>query len=257
MTWNGRSSGNVRALDGHLPLLHRLEQRRLRLRRGAVDLVGQHAGRRTAGRAGTRTRRRAGPSTNEPVTSAGSRSGVNCTRRNGSPRVCASVRAASVLPRPGLSCEQHVAAGEHARRARARARRACRRWRVRPGRARRGTAPSPAAPSSLTAPPAARSTPPARAASARWSRGCCGQLPQGASQEVTGRVGVAGRVDAGSGGAAAARRVRSSHGRTRRLNRSTSRRPLVDRALDAPQAAGLAVGAVRARVSPTGAPAGG
>ena len=29
------------ALDGHLPLLHRLEQRRLRLRRRAVDLVGQ------------------------------------------------------------------------------------------------------------------------------------------------------------------------------------------------------------------------
>ena len=30
------------AADGHLPLLHRLEQRRLGLGRGAVDLVGQH-----------------------------------------------------------------------------------------------------------------------------------------------------------------------------------------------------------------------
>ena len=30
------------AADGHLPLLHRLQQRRLHLRRGAVDLVGQH-----------------------------------------------------------------------------------------------------------------------------------------------------------------------------------------------------------------------
>ena len=31
----------ARALDRHLPLLHRLEQRGLRLRRGAVDLVGE------------------------------------------------------------------------------------------------------------------------------------------------------------------------------------------------------------------------
>jgi hypothetical protein len=30
-----------RPLDRHLPFLHRLEQRRLRLRRGAVDLVGE------------------------------------------------------------------------------------------------------------------------------------------------------------------------------------------------------------------------
>jgi hypothetical protein len=30
-----------RAVDRHLPLLHRLEQRRLRLRRRAVDLVGE------------------------------------------------------------------------------------------------------------------------------------------------------------------------------------------------------------------------
>ncbi len=47
------------ALDGHLPLLHRLEQRGLRLRRRAVDLVGQqHVGEhRTRGGSGTRRRR--------------------------------------------------------------------------------------------------------------------------------------------------------------------------------------------------------
>ena len=40
-TRNGGASGCVDALDRHLPLLHRLEQRRLRLRWGAVDLVGE------------------------------------------------------------------------------------------------------------------------------------------------------------------------------------------------------------------------
>ena len=37
----GRGSGSRRALDRHLALLHRLEQRGLRLRRRAVDLVGE------------------------------------------------------------------------------------------------------------------------------------------------------------------------------------------------------------------------
>ena len=41
MTRNGGSSTCVCALDRDLTLLHRLEQRRLRLRRGAVDLVGE------------------------------------------------------------------------------------------------------------------------------------------------------------------------------------------------------------------------
>ena len=40
-TRNGGSSRCVVALDRHLALLHRLEQRGLRLRRGAVDLVGE------------------------------------------------------------------------------------------------------------------------------------------------------------------------------------------------------------------------
>ena len=40
-TRNGRSSGRVTPVRRHLPLLHRLEQRGLRLRRSAVDLVGE------------------------------------------------------------------------------------------------------------------------------------------------------------------------------------------------------------------------
>ena len=39
---NGGGSGAGLAVDGDLALLHRLEQRRLRLRRGPVDLVGEH-----------------------------------------------------------------------------------------------------------------------------------------------------------------------------------------------------------------------
>ena len=40
---------------------------------------------------------------NEPVTSAGSRSGVNWRRRNPIPSACANERAVNVLPRPGRS----------------------------------------------------------------------------------------------------------------------------------------------------------
>ena len=42
MTKNGSGSLRVCAVLRHLPLLHRLEQRALRLRRRAVDLVGEH-----------------------------------------------------------------------------------------------------------------------------------------------------------------------------------------------------------------------
>ena len=41
-TRKGRGSGPGDAVDGHLPLFHRLEQGRLGARAGAVDLVGQH-----------------------------------------------------------------------------------------------------------------------------------------------------------------------------------------------------------------------
>ena len=42
ITRNGRLSDIVSPVDGHLSLLHRLEQGSLRLGRSAVDLVGQH-----------------------------------------------------------------------------------------------------------------------------------------------------------------------------------------------------------------------
>ena len=48
------------ALGRHLPLLHRLEQRGLRLRRGAVDLVGEQEVGEDRARAGTRSRTSAG-----------------------------------------------------------------------------------------------------------------------------------------------------------------------------------------------------
>jgi hypothetical protein len=41
MTRNGSGSAYVVPVEAHLTLLHRLQQRRLRLRRRAVDLVGQ------------------------------------------------------------------------------------------------------------------------------------------------------------------------------------------------------------------------
>ena len=44
ITMNGRPTVVGDAVDGDAALLHHLEQRRLRLGRGAVDLVGQHDG---------------------------------------------------------------------------------------------------------------------------------------------------------------------------------------------------------------------
>ena len=42
ITMNGGGSASGHAVDGDLALLHRLEQRRLGLRRRPVDLVGEH-----------------------------------------------------------------------------------------------------------------------------------------------------------------------------------------------------------------------
>ena len=42
ITKNGSGSGMDLAVERHLPLLHGLEQRALRLGRGAVDLIGEH-----------------------------------------------------------------------------------------------------------------------------------------------------------------------------------------------------------------------
>ena len=91
--------------DGDLVLLHRLQQRRLRLGRRAVDLVGQdHVGEDRA-LAGTGTRalpeRLSSWITSVPVMSEGIRSGVNWMRLNSSDRASASVRISSVLARPG------------------------------------------------------------------------------------------------------------------------------------------------------------
>ena len=55
MTMNGGGSGVRRAVDGDLALLHRLEQRRLGLRRGPVDLVGEHDVGEQRARAGSGT----------------------------------------------------------------------------------------------------------------------------------------------------------------------------------------------------------
>ena len=106
-------------------LLHRLEQRRLRLGRRAVDLVGQHdvredrpaleleAPRQLARRPLSTIRL-------VPRTSAGIRSGVNWMRENDRSSASASVRTSSVLPRPGHAFQQHVAAREQRRGDRAR-----------------------------------------------------------------------------------------------------------------------------------------
>ncbi len=103
-TTNG-SSEHVRLLaDGHAVLLHRLEQRALRLRRRAVDLVGEDDVRedRTLAELERLARAlRVSSMTVVPRMSAGIRSGVNWMRENVSESVSASVRTSIVLPRPG------------------------------------------------------------------------------------------------------------------------------------------------------------
>ena len=68
------------AVDRDLVLFHRLEQRGLRARRRAVHLVDEHDVREDRARAEVPRRRSPAPYTEVPVTSAGSRSGVHCTR---------------------------------------------------------------------------------------------------------------------------------------------------------------------------------
>ena len=91
------------AVDRDLALLHALEQRRLRARRGAVELVGEHDVREHRARAGTRTRSLRWSNTLTPVTSLGSTSGVSWTRANEQSSERASARASVVLPTPGTS----------------------------------------------------------------------------------------------------------------------------------------------------------
>ena len=91
------------AVDRHLALLHRLEQRGLGLRRRAVDLVGEDdVGEHAAGpelelAASSRFQ------TDTPVTSDGRRSGVNWTRCQVPPIERAIALASEVLPTPGTS----------------------------------------------------------------------------------------------------------------------------------------------------------
>ncbi len=86
--------------------LHRLEQRGLRLRRRAVDLVREQHVREQ--RARHERPACAGPVVmsssmmSVPVTSVGIRSGVNWMRLNVSPSAIASVRTSSVFAVPGM-----------------------------------------------------------------------------------------------------------------------------------------------------------
>jgi hypothetical protein len=90
------------AFDRDLPLLHRLEQRGLGLRRCAVDLVREQQVREDrAGRNSKSISRWL--KIDEPVTSDGIKSGVNWIRVKPMLVTCAKARAISVLARPGKS----------------------------------------------------------------------------------------------------------------------------------------------------------
>jgi hypothetical protein len=106
--------------DGHAPLLHRLEHRRLRLGRRAVDLVGEHDLREHRPRLEHELARTPPPlllaaPRSCPVMSAGMRSGVNWIRAKSRLSASESERISSVLPMPGHALEQRVPAREQAR----------------------------------------------------------------------------------------------------------------------------------------------
>ena len=91
------------AEHGDAALLHRFEKRRLRPRRRAIDFVGEHDVREDRSPLEDELALPAGVSTRMfvPVTSAGIRSGVHCTRANRRSAASLSVLMSSVLPRPG------------------------------------------------------------------------------------------------------------------------------------------------------------
>ena len=101
------------AADADLALGHRLEQRRLHLRRRPVDLVGEHEVGEDRSELGVEGLG-AGRQTRVPTMSPGMRSGVNCRRANVPPMTSARVRTASVFATPGTPSRRHVAAGEEA-----------------------------------------------------------------------------------------------------------------------------------------------
>ena len=90
------------AVDGDLPLLHALEQRRLRLGRGAVDLVADDDVREDRSRLELEVAVLLLVD-GDAGDVAGSRSGVNCTRRTVPSIDRASALASMVLPTPGTS----------------------------------------------------------------------------------------------------------------------------------------------------------
>ena len=101
--------------DGDRPLLHGLEQGRLRLGRGPVDLVGQHEV--GEDRPALELEPAEPPSgdleqTLVPIRSAGIRSGVNWIRWNFRWSASASVRTSKRLAQPRHAFEQDVPAGD-------------------------------------------------------------------------------------------------------------------------------------------------
>ncbi len=86
--------------DGHVPLGHHLEQCRLHLRGGAVDLVGEDEVRDDRAQFGIELFATL-PVDPGATRSVGTRSGVNCTRENEPPTTLAKVSTARVLATPG------------------------------------------------------------------------------------------------------------------------------------------------------------
>ena len=126
------------AFARHLPLLHRLEQRGLRLRWGAVDLVGEEEVGEDRARHELELRA-ALVEDDEPVTSEGIRSGVNWMRENSSDVALRERARDERLREAGVVLEQDVAVAEDREQDQLERRRACRRRRARP---RRGCAPT-------------------------------------------------------------------------------------------------------------------
>ena len=211
---NGARQRSRLALDRHLALLHRLEQRRLGLRWGAVDLVGEQDVGEDRARAGTRTRSLRWSKIDEPVTSEGNRSGVNWMRGS---RATSPVRTTGRSSSSRARDSPRAARGRRraARAAPARARRACRRSRARPRRARGlrahegRRAPSAAAPASTRH----------RADAASRCRGRCGRAARGRV-----RANRSAASSPSSAFAASARRARSTLWPAERCAAAASRR---------------------------------
>ena len=105
-------------VDGDLMLLHRFEERGLGTRRRAVHLVDEHRRWRRSAPARNSHSPVRGPYTDVPVMSAGSRSGVHCTRPKRPPIAAASDLASNVFPVPGAPSTKRCPPESKATRAR-------------------------------------------------------------------------------------------------------------------------------------------